>query len=300
MSMCERTVIFDNHGDIEVQVSGGTTRYIVCSRALARTSPLLRSRMRQDFVADTQDRCTRRSVMIELDGNDEDSLTILFNIAHAHFLAVPRTLSIQQMYNLSMLTSCYNCTSILGPWVDSWIAGVEGTVRRDDMAMMLWVFWELGFSGEFRTMAHRMTVELNASAFTNAGRLWSSARAATRLSDIRLASLQALFDTTAEMLAKLLLLEQCPRWSRFAQRSGPQRCRQAMRAMVESSLRAAGLWPSPEVASIQESLAEVYSKLVAVVSHNHMGCEFGQFWCRRIQDAMKAQVDQISGITKDD
>ncbi|OAA43870.1 hypothetical protein BBO_04226 [Beauveria brongniartii RCEF 3172] len=285
MSICERTVILDNHGDIEVQVSGGTTRYIVCSRALARISPVLRSRMRQDDVSDTQDQCARRSVvMMQLDGNDDDSLTILFNIAHAHFLAVPRTLSIKQIYNLSILTSCYSCTSILGPWVDSWIAGVEGTVPRGDMAMMLWVFWELGFSGEFRTVAHRMTVELDAS----------------RLSDMRLASLQAIFDTTADMLAKLLLLEQCPRWSRFAARGGPQRCRQAMRAMMESSLGAAGLWPSPEVAGIKESLGEVYSKLVAVVSHNHMGCEFGQFWCRRIQNAMNAQMDQISGITKDD
>ncbi|KAM3496859.1 hypothetical protein MY10362_009771, partial [Beauveria mimosiformis] len=257
MSICENTVIFDNHRDIEVQASGGRTRYIICSRALARLSPVLRSRMRQDTVSDTQDQCPRRGVILELNGNHDDSLTILFNIAHAHFLAVPRTLSIKQMYNLSILTSLYSCTSILGPWVDSWIAGVEGTVPRADMAMMLWVFWELGFSGEFRTMAHRMTVELDASEFSNAGRLWSSATATSviaRLSDIRLASLQAIFDTVADMLAKLLLLEQCPRWSRFAARGGPQRCRQAMRAMMESSLGAAGLWPSPEVAGIKESL----------------------------------------------
>ncbi|KAM3518516.1 hypothetical protein NHJ13051_008120 [Beauveria bassiana] len=254
MSICERTVIFDNHGDIEVQVSGGTTRYIVCSRAVSRMSPVLRSQTRQDSVTDTQDRCNRRRVILELNGNDDDSLTILFNIAHAHFLAVPRTLDIKQMYNLSTLTSRYKCTSILDPWVESWIAGVEGTVRRDDMAMMLWVLWELGFSDNFCTMAHRVTVELDAS----------------RLCDIRLASLQALFDTVAEMLAKLVHLEQCSRWSRFAARGGPQRCRQAMRAMMESSLGAAGLWPSPE------------------------------FWCQRIQDAMNAQLDQISSITKED
>ncbi|EJP63393.1 nuclear pore protein [Beauveria bassiana ARSEF 2860] len=177
MSICESTVIFDNHGDIEVQVSGDTSRYVVCSRALARMSPVLRSQTRQDSVPDTQDRCNRRRVILELNGNDDDSLTILFNIAHAHFLAVPRTLSIKQMYNLSILTSRYQCTSILGPWVESWIAGVEGTVRRDDMAMVLWVFWELGFSDNFRTMAHRVTVELDACEFTNGNRLWSSARA---------------------------------------------------------------------------------------------------------------------------
>ncbi|KAM0739831.1 hypothetical protein ACQRIT_005015 [Beauveria bassiana] len=177
MSICERTVIFDNHGDIEVQVSGDTTRYIVCSRALSRMSPVLRSQTRQDSVADTQDGCNRRRVILELNGNDDDSWTILINIAHAHFLAVPRTLSIKQMYNLSTLTSRYKCTSILDPWVESWIASVEGTVRRDDMAMMLWVFWELGFSDNFRTMAHRVTVELDACEFTNGDRLWSSARA---------------------------------------------------------------------------------------------------------------------------
>ncbi|PMB73602.1 hypothetical protein BM221_001025 [Beauveria bassiana] len=244
MSICERTVIFDNHGDIEVQVSGDTTRYIVCSRAVSRMSPVLRSQTRQDSVADTQDRCTRRCVLVQLDGNDDDSLTILFNIAHAHFLAVPRTLDIKQMYSLSTLTSRYKCTSILDPWVESWIAGVEGTVRRDDMAMMLWVLWKLGFSDNFCTMAHRVTVELD-----------------------------ALFEVVS---------------FRGARRPA---------ALPTGDARHDGIVTR---CGWLVAVARVYSKLVAIVSHNHMGCEFGQFWCQRIQDAMNAQLDQISSITKED
>ncbi|ATY60952.1 hypothetical protein A9K55_005550 [Cordyceps militaris] len=63
--------------------------------------------------------------------------------------------------------------------------------------------------------------------------------------------------------------------------------------MMESPLDAAGLWSLPEVASMEESLAEVYSKLAAVVSHNCMGhrdCRIG----------VKVQLEDISGIRKDD
>ncbi len=178
--MEDEPVIFDKHGDIQVQLRRHSqldaTIYVACSRALARASPVLHSQIRQNLASNASGhRIFLRDLAIQIDGNDHDSLTIFLNIAHAHFLAVPRTLSIDQLYNLTILTSCYNCTSLLAPWAGSWMSGVQGVVRRCDIAMMLWLFWELDFREDFCKMACRMVVELDTSEFANGGRFWGNA-----------------------------------------------------------------------------------------------------------------------------
>ncbi len=120
------------------------------------------------------------------------------------------------------------------------------------------------------------------------------------MSQTRLRSLHALFQVAHDMLEKLLVLEESPRWSRLVAQLGPKRCRQATRALLTSSLYTVGLWPLPEVLDVQESEAEVYSKLVAVSSHDHMGCEFGLFWCKQMQNALNAQLGGIETLHGDD
>lgn len=179
VAMCDKTVVFDKHGDIQVQLRMhsqlDTTIYVACSRALARASPVLRSQLRQNSDSNSaEQQSLLRDSTIEVDGNDHDSLTIFLNIAHAHYLAVPRTLSIGQLYNLAVLTSCYNCTSLLAPWASSWISGIQGAVRKCEIVMMLRLFWELNLGKDFCTMARRMVVELDASEFANGGPLWGN------------------------------------------------------------------------------------------------------------------------------
>ncbi|TQV93293.1 hypothetical protein V2A60_010277 [Cordyceps javanica] len=297
--MCDRTVVLDSHGDTSLQLRNGTqldpTIYITCSRALARASPILRAQLRGQAVSDDP----KLQHALQIKGHDDESLAIFLNIVHAHFLAVPRTVDVGQMYNLTILTSNYRCSSILGPWIDAWISGIREKVRESDMAMMLWVFWELGLEDDFHKMARRMVVNLDARKLMNDGRLWGSrktARVMDQLCKIRLQSLQALFDATKDMLENMLVSVEVPKWSRFATRSDPRRCRRATCAMMESSLDSASLWPLPETTEVQESVTEVYSKLAAVTIHNHMGCEFGHFWCRRMQDALNSQLDQIKTL----
>lgn len=187
--MGDKPVIFDKHGDIRVQLRRHSqldaTIYVACSRALARASPVLHTEIGQNLVSDiSRHQIFLRDLAIQIDGNDHDSLTIFLNIAHAHFLAVPRTLSIDQLYNLTVLTSCYNCTSLLAPWAGSWIRGVRGVVRKCDIAMMLWLFWELDFREDFCKMARRMVVELDTFEFANGGRFWGNAGTASIMGKI--------------------------------------------------------------------------------------------------------------------
>ncbi|OAA75282.1 hypothetical protein LEL_07270 [Akanthomyces lecanii RCEF 1005] len=167
---------------------------------------------------------------------------------------------------------------------------------------MLWLFWELDFREDFCKMARRMVVELDTSEFSNGGRFWGNAGTASimdHVSQIRLQSLQAVLDVIHDMLEKLVVLKESPRWSRLITQLGPNRCRQATCALLRSSLITAGLWPLPAAVEVQESVTEVYSKLAAVVSHDHMGCEFGLFWYKKIQDALDLQLGQIEMLRID-
>lgn len=68
---------------------------------------------------------------------------------------------------------------------------------------------------------------------------------------------------------------------------------------MKASLSASGLWPIPEAVDVQGSVAVAFSKAVALVSHNHTGCEFGEFWCRKIQDALESHLGQVETISSE-
>ncbi|OAA55654.1 hypothetical protein ISF_07759 [Cordyceps fumosorosea ARSEF 2679] len=302
--MNEQATILDKHGDVKVRLKGqvpGATTYTVCSRALARASPVLRAEMRHHRAANDKD------AVLQICGSDDESLAVFLNIAHSRFLAVPRTLTVTQMHNLTTLMSAYKCTAMLAPWIDSWMPAAQGTVRRSDIFAMFWVYWDLGLRDELRKMAHRVVVELDTNEVavqsTRLGRRSSKTTAVMdRLSQIRSRSLQALLATTSDVLERLLVLEVSPRWSRLgAVRGGtdPGRCRLATCARLRSLLQAAALWPLPEAADVRESVVEVYSKLAAAIGHDHMGCEAGRFWCRRMQEALNAELDLVGTLYED-
>lgn len=100
--MCEQTLIFDNHGDSQVRLSRGTTRYLVCSRALARTPPVLQAQKRQYVDVDAPEDRRTRSATYQIDG--DSSLTI--STLQMHVCSPSAAHSAPSKYNLSILTSC--------------------------------------------------------------------------------------------------------------------------------------------------------------------------------------------------
>lgn len=146
--------------------------YIVCSRALARASPVLRLEIRH--AGTTRQPHPPHGLILQLEDIDNDAMTTFLNIAHAHFLQVPGRRSIRQLYNLTRLTSRYHCTELLAPWVDSWISTVRSVVQRCDVAMMFWVFWELDMKDDLNAVARRMAGELDARELCASGRLWDN------------------------------------------------------------------------------------------------------------------------------
>lgn len=170
--MSEQIVNLDKHGDIRVQLPPSSNvdsaSYIVCSRALARVSPVLRSEIYQYLARDSAEHPHMlNELVMQLEAHDHDSLTIFLDIAHAHFSRLPQTMDICQIYHLSTLASRYHCTEILFPWIYSWIAAAQGEAGNGNAAMQLGVFGELGLKPDFINMARSMLVKLEASEFRN-------------------------------------------------------------------------------------------------------------------------------------
>lgn len=109
------------------------------------------------------------------------------------------------------------------------------------------------------------------------------------IAESRTQTLRNFLAILGDMVEKLLVMEQRPRWSRFAALQGPRRCQYITSAAIQSSLKSLSLWPLPEAAIIEDSAVVVYSKAASVVSHNHRNCEFGKFWIDQLQDVLKTQ-----------
>lgn len=180
--MCGQRIVFDKHADARVRLRRGgdieATVYLVCSRAVARASPALKSKIQ--IISSTEDAKGGPEVLdgqvIEVFADDNDSLSIFLKAAHADFLEIPRTLSVSQLYNLATFASHYDCAAILAPWVPLWASAVEGHVRGPNMARILWLFWDLGLEDLYTNLARRMGMELDTSELRSAYLFWGSTK----------------------------------------------------------------------------------------------------------------------------
>lgn len=178
--MCEPDIVFDDLGDTKIQVKRPcgleAKARLVCSRALARSSPVLHVKLQEWLLSENTTSPRLNRLVIELPAGDDDSLTLFLNIAHGRFLEIPRKLSISQLYNLTALTHCYQSTGLLDPWADSWISLIESPARGLNLAKLLWISWELGKETAFTDVAHRMAMELDATELQSVRQLWVSSK----------------------------------------------------------------------------------------------------------------------------
>lgn len=102
---------------------------------------------------------------VDLPEDDPASLAIIIRIAHGHFSEVPKILTIDRLYTLTTLTHYYDATTILVPWVDTWLTSVDDILRDSNLLMpkFLWISWELGRKSLFRSTTRRILTEAPAS-----------------------------------------------------------------------------------------------------------------------------------------
>lgn len=102
--------------------------------------------------------------VISLTGDNLSALVTLLNMAHCHLDRVPKTLSMDELYDLTVVAHRYDASQLLGPWARTWMTAINDIIRDTGVLQpkALWISWELGQKEAFMMTAYRMLVELEA------------------------------------------------------------------------------------------------------------------------------------------
>ncbi|OTA96208.1 hypothetical protein M434DRAFT_28069 [Hypoxylon sp. CO27-5] len=99
--------------------------------------------------------------MVEIDGN-VDALTTIFNIVHFKFSDIPETLTLDELYEISLVLSQYECVHLIYPWASKWVESLTSLVADASLHHVchkaLLVAWVFGHVQLFRDMTHALVI----------------------------------------------------------------------------------------------------------------------------------------------
>ncbi|KAF5239239.1 hypothetical protein FANTH_10041 [Fusarium anthophilum] len=250
--MSPENTVFDPRGDVNLCVGEtAPVTFTVCARALARASPVF-ERMLFGMLMESKIN-SGEDWVVELPEDKPKALSIFLHISHGQFDQVPRALSIDDLYDLTVLSNYYDGTHMLEPWVGRWMSLVEDDAKssKESMAKSLGIAWEFGRKDSFCRIARQMLMESDGSEDPQLRMLPDIIE---RISANRLMTIQALLDITRKLINDLLVVDEKPRWCRHAEWMGPHRCESMILGSITFCLARGGLWPLPQAEDVMDSI----------------------------------------------
>lgn len=105
----------------------------VCSKAMARASVVFRKMLFGCFAE------AGRDGVISLPEDHVEPMFLALSIIHGHFAHVPYSLSIEELFELLVVTNKYDMTSILRPWLHTWLPRLSKIGRCPDKDLLAWI-----------------------------------------------------------------------------------------------------------------------------------------------------------------
>ncbi|KAI1660622.1 hypothetical protein F4813DRAFT_299466 [Daldinia decipiens] len=295
---------FDRRGDVKLRIGhdhdSKAVVFTVCSRSLARASPVFDRMLYGSFSEGWSNQAKdAEDWIVNLPEDKPAAMAVLLSVTHAHFEQIPKTPSVDELYDLTVLSHFYDVTRTLGPWSNKWMATVEKLEResRELMPKVLWISWEMGWKNNFSALSRRMVLECEAAIFsTSTDQIQYPPDIIERISKIRVQTIRALLDIFGEMIENLAVVDEKPRWCRHAVWMGPHKCESMILGSIIFCLIRAGLWPLPDADEVEESVIAIYSKMTNIIIHDigaadnsqvdHNECNPGPFLFDRVQAVM--------------
>lgn len=136
-------IYIDMRGDLRIRTTaddGVRQDYIVCSRTLARLSPVWNAML---FGGFKESKPTTKDTewIVSLPHDKSHALSTILNIVHGHFDLVSRSMTLREVHSLLIVTEKYNMTEIVRPWARDWLDAVG---YRFSDPLLLFVAFELG------------------------------------------------------------------------------------------------------------------------------------------------------------
>jgi hypothetical protein len=272
-----RTVIVDPRGDLILGTGlsdagcGPAQDFQVCSRSLARMSPVLERMLYGSFAESNAP--DQSNWTIDLPEIRPATFAMLANICHGHFDKVAKTLRTDELFDLIVLTHYYDCTPVLAPWAERWLAHIREPAAFNELEMyrVLFICQELGDKQRFETTARRLVMESREmlrrdELFEQLGGHMS--HIVDRIDTIREDAIDAMLALFRELSDTLVVVDERPRWCKYASYMGPHRCESMILGSVVFCLTRAGLWPLPDPREVEDTVMGLYRKMTGIVIHD--------------------------------
>lgn len=316
LSLCEdlnkpqdaSRITIDPRGDITLNIgpADSSKEFIVCSRTLARTSPVLERMLYGSFAESKPEPPSEWT--INLPEVNPLPFALLAYISHGEFGSIPKTLTVDELFELINLTHYYDCTPILAPWADRWLNSIHEPASSDELEMykVLFIAQELGDKRTFEITARRLVLESCLTLERETLQTHLSGHLGTiidRIDAIRENTIKAMLGLFRDLSSILVVVDEQPRWCRYASYMGPHRCESMILGSVVFCLTRANLWPIPDAAEIDESVMALYRQLTNVVIHDigqmekkgndHGKCNPRGFLLERLQRILADMADPL-------
>lgn len=171
--MSTKTFRLDPWGDLTLKVGpdDAVENYIVCPRTLARSSPVFDRMLYGDFAeASHSAKEADGGWIVRLPEDKPVIMGLFLSIIHGNYDEALQNLSLDDIYDLTVVAHYYDATKVLRPWVKVWIDYVTRLAECTNTPMLkiLWVAWELGAISVFQMASRSILLEFNAADFTDA------------------------------------------------------------------------------------------------------------------------------------
>lgn len=94
--------------------------------------------------------------VINLPDDNPQALKVILQIIHFRFGEVPKCPTIDELFEICILVSKYDCTHLIQPWAEKWGGLLKGFANNRNAPTLnfkvLWVSWVLGCVRPFRDM----------------------------------------------------------------------------------------------------------------------------------------------------
>ncbi|KAI1497966.1 hypothetical protein F5X99DRAFT_345287 [Biscogniauxia marginata] len=157
----------DSDTMVLVKKDGDEAHYQVSSCSIALASPVWCSIL---YGQNSKERPAKGEWSIALEG-DPKALDTIFRIVHYEFNKVPTNPSLEDLFEITCLTSQYKCTHLIYPWVHSWLVGLSGAGCFTSESGFLgrchkaiWVAWVVGDINLFEDATNALIITCSVGA----------------------------------------------------------------------------------------------------------------------------------------
>ncbi|KAF6820300.1 nuclear pore protein-like protein [Colletotrichum musicola] len=167
------TTIFDDLGDLQLEVGSDGPKYQVYSRTLARASPVFKEML---YGLSAEPRPTSDTWVVKFSKDQGPGLDYFLNLCHGRWTYGPPPAS--ELPRLFICLEKYDAIQVVQPFVESW---TEYLVKHEGKYELLWTTWTLGDSELFRTklteIAGSWTVDRSGNLLHEETASWSGCSA---------------------------------------------------------------------------------------------------------------------------